>query len=327
VRRLNLLSVALVFWAVPFAGDAQEAVKVWRVGLMSPYSAEHASGWRAGLLQGLRELDYVEGRNLLIEERHAGGQLERVPELASELVRLKVDVIVSHGNTAAILAAMKGSSTIPIVMVANPDPVGLGLVSSLARPGGNVTGLSDLHSELGAKRLELLKAMVPSVSRVGVLWNSKVAAHNRQLKDTQAAAPGLRLAVVPLEIRGPDDIDGVFTMIRRERLDALNVLGGAVTIHGRRVADLAIKNRLPTITTTRRSAADDGFLMSYGADFPDLYRRAATYVDKILKGVRPADLAIEQPARFELVINMKTVKRLGITVPHSLRLRADHVVE
>jgi putative tryptophan/tyrosine transport system substrate-binding protein len=292
---------------------------------LSPYSAEHDRSWRAGLQQGLRELGYVEGRNIVIELRHAGGRLERLPELASELVVLKVDVLIAHGNTAA--QAGKASSTLPIVMVANPDPVGLGLVASLPRPGGNVTGLSDLHTELGAKRLELLKEMVPSASRVAVFWNRSAAAHPQQLRDAQAAAPALRLTVVPVEIRGPDDIDGAFATIRNERVQALNILGGAVTVHGRRVAALAVKNGIPTITTTRRSAAEDGFLMSYGADFPDLYRRAAAYVDKILRGARPGDLAIEQPAKFELVINMGTANRLGLTVPQPLLLRADHVID
>ena len=308
----------------PVTADGQQAEKVWRIGFMSPYSAEYDKSNLAGLKQGLRDLGYVEGQNIVLEQRYADGQLARLPELASELIRLKVDVLVAHGST--VVHAGKASNTIPIVMIANPDPVGLGLVASLARPGGNVTGLSDLHTELGVKRLELLKEMVPSVSRVAVLWNAGVAAHPRQLQDAQAAASTLRLVVVPVEIRRPDDIDAAFTKIKGERLQAISVLGGAATIHVRRVAQLAVKNGIPMITTTRRGA-ESGSLMSYGADFPDLYRRAATYIDKILKGAKPADLPIEQPTKFELVINLKTAKALGLTIPQTLLLRADHVIE
>jgi putative ABC transport system substrate-binding protein len=318
-----VVALVLVFLPLPLTAGAQPTGKTWRVGFLSPYSAEHDKSWRAGLQQGLREHGYVEGRNTVIELRHAGGRLERLPELASELVGLKVDVLIAHGNAA--VDAAKASRTLPVVMVANPDPVSLGIAKSLARPGGNVTGLSDLHTELGAKRLELLKEMIPSASRVAIFWNRKAAAHPRQLQDAQAAAPALRLTVVPVEIQGPNEIDGAFATLRNERVQALNVLGGAVTVHGRRVADLAVMNRIPTITTTRRSALEDGFLMSYGADFPELYRRAAAYVDKILNGARPGDLAIEQPTKFELVINMKTANRLGLTVPQALLLRADHV--
>ena len=324
MRLIGLVILTASLAIGPLAADGQQAEKVWRIGFMSPYSAEYDKTRIAGLKQGLRDLGYVEGQNIVIEQRHADGDLARLPDLAWELIRLKVDVLVAHGNTG--IHAGKASSTIPIVLIANPDPVGLGLVASLARPGGNVTGLSDLHTELGAKRLELLKEMVPSLSRVAVLWNAGIASHPRQLQDAQAAASALRLGVVPVEIRRPDDIDAAFTKIKKERLQAINVLGGAATIHVRRVADLAIKNGIPMITTTMRGT-ESGSLMSYGADFPDLYRRAATFVDKILKGAKPADLPVEQPTKFELVINMKTAQALGLTIPQTLLLRADHVIE
>jgi putative ABC transport system substrate-binding protein len=299
-----VLAVGLVIALL--AAEGQEAGKIWRIGFLSPYSTEFDKSWRAALQQGLRDLGYVEGKNFVIEQRHAEGRFERFPELAAELVRLKLDVFLAH-SVAAVNAAKKASSTVPIVMAVVADPLGTGLVASLARPGGQVTGLSDLHSEINAKRLELLKGMVPSLSRVAVLWNPANSVHAAQWKDLQTAAPALQLTVVPVEVKGPEDVDRVFTTIRKERAEALNLLGGAATIHLRRVADLAVKNRIPTISTTR-SSAEEGLLMSYGADFKDLYRRAAIFVDKILKGAKPADLPVEQPTKFELVINLKTAK-------------------
>ena len=329
-RRTFLAGTGAVLLAAPLAAEAQEAGKTWRIGFLSPYSADYVRSWRVALQHGLRDLGYVEGRNLVLEERHVEGRLERYPELAAELVRLRTDVFVLHGASPEMVRAAEQASrnAIPIIFVANPDPVGLGLVTSLARPGGRLTGLSDFHSDLVAKRLELLKETVPSISRVAVLYNTAAVSLNA-LKDTQAAASRLRLTVIPVEIRRgpePNDIDGVFTKIRSERADALNVLFGATNVHVSRAADLAIKNRIPTIATGRRST-ESGFLMSYGANFPDLYRRAAVYVDKIFKGAKPADLPVEQPTKFELVINLKTAKALGLTIPPSLLQRADEVIQ
>ena len=317
--------LALSLALTPLAAEAQERGKTWRIGFLSPYSADFDKTWRAAFKLGLRNLGHVEGRNIVIHERHAQGRLERFPELAAELVRLKLDVFVVHG-APAVRAAEQATSAIPIVFAVSADPIGDRIVASLARPGGNVTGLADLHTEINAKRLELLKEVVPSLSRVAVLLNPGYPVHRPQWTDLQAAAPPLRLTVVSVEMKGQEDVDRAFSTIRRERAEALSLLGGAATIHTRRVADLAIKNRIPTISTTR-SSAEEGILMSYGADFSDLYRRAAAYVDKILKGAKPTDLPVEQATKFELVINRKTAKALGMTIPQSILGRADHVVE
>jgi len=311
MRVIGLAVVLAVSLLAPLAVEGQEVGKTSRIGFLSPYSPYFDATWRAAFRGGLRDLGYLEGNNI-IEERHAGGRFERLPTLALELVRFKIDVFLAHG-VSSVEAARKASSTIPIVFAANPDPVGLRTVASLARPGGQVTGrLSDLHSGLNAKRLELLQEIAPSASRVAVLMDPNVPVHAPQWKDLQRAAPALRLTVVPVEVRGPEDIDRAVSAIRAKGVQALNVLGGATTSQ-KRVADLARESRIPTISTTR-TAAEVGFLMTYGADFPDLYRRAATYVDKILKGAKPADLPVEQPTKFELVINLKTAKALGLKI-------------
>ena len=237
---------------------------------------------------------------------------------------MPLDVLVAHGDSA--VHAKRATSTIPIVTVANADPVGAGLAASLARPGGNLTGLSDQHGDLTTRRIALLRDALTSASRIGVLYAPDAPMHPPQWRDIQAAAPALRITVVGLEARGPDDFSRVFATIKRERLDALNVLGGAAGAHRRRLAALAIEQRVPTISTTKESA-EDGFLMSYGANFADLYRRAATFVDRIIKGARPAELPIEQPTRFELVVNLKTAKAISVTIPPSVLLQADHVIE
>jgi len=329
MRRSGLAVVLAVTLFAPVAAKEQEAAKVWRLGFLSPYSADYDATWRAAFRNGLRDLGYVENKNIVIEERHFGGRHNAVPALVEELVRLKVDVFVVHpGLPSQIDAVRKASRPIPIVFVANPDPVGLGVVTSLARPGGQVTGVADQHGDLVGKRLELLKEVVPAISRIAVLYNSTDVSL-RGLKDTQAAATVLGLTVVPVEIRtgpGPADIDRAFTTIRRERAEALNVLFGAAGVHPRHVADLAVKSRLLTIGTGR-IFTESGYLMSYGANFPDLYRRAATYIDKILKGAKPGDLPVEQPTTFELVINLKTAKALGLTIPQSILVRADEVIQ
>jgi putative ABC transport system substrate-binding protein len=313
--------------------------------LTAPLAAQAAKNARIGYLainlaanphlheafrQGLRDLSYVEGRNVVIEYRDAEGKVERLPALAAELVALKVDVIVVGGSTVAALAAKQATRTLPIVFASAGDPVGSGLVTSLARPGGNVTGLSNLTSELVGKRLELVTQAVPGVSQVAVLrlpgaLGERTAKDMLTGADVAARALGVRLQFV--EARGPDDFDRAFSDMTRARAGALTVLPSNMFLREhRRLVDLAAKNRLPAVYFSR-DFVDAGGLMSYGANGPDLYRRAATSVDKILKGAKPADLPVEQPTKFELMINLKTAKALGLTIPPSLLGRADQVIE
>jgi len=321
-RRRVLLALAAM--GIPFSAGAQQAATVWRLGFLSPYSEAQDRSRYESFLKGLRDVGYVEGRNIAVEKRHADGRFEQLEGLAIELVRQRIYIILAHGDAGVY--AKKATGAIPIVVVANPDPVGLRLAASLARPGGNVTGLSDLHGDLASKRLQLIKDLIPEVARVAVLFNPDLASHARQLADLQSASTALRVKIIPLESRGPGDFQKVFEAIRAERAQALNILGGAAGVHRKQIAELAVRNRVSTISTTRE-AAEEGVLMSYGADFEDLYRRAATYVDKILKGAKPADLAIEQPTKFELIVNARTAKALGITIPGSLLLRTDKVIE
>ena len=324
--RRDFVRAALMAVLFPCAANAQQSKKIARIGFLSSRSVEVERSWLAAFQQGLGALGYWEAKNIVIEQRYAEARYERIPELLAELIRLKVDVLVALGDPA-VHAAKKASSTIPIVMVTSPDPVGTGLVASLARPGGSVTGLSDFHADLMPKRLEFLKEIVPSVSRVAVLWNPASPSHPRQLKDLQAAAPAYRVTLLPLGINGPDEIEHAFAAIGKERPGGLLVIGDPVLVtHRKRIAELALKNRLPAIATLLQFA-EAGFLITYGANFADLYRRAATYVDKILKGAKPADLPVERPVKFDLVINLKTAKALGVTVPRSLLLRADQVIE
>ena len=278
--------------------------------------------------QGLRDLGYIEGGNVVIESRDAEGKLERLPALAAELVALKVDVIVAP-STPAALAAKQATRTLPIVFAAVADPVARGLVTSLARPGGNVTGSSNLAPELVGKRLEQLKQAVPGVNRVAVLWQPGIAGRTEKdmvnAAEVAAQALGVRLQFV--EARGPADFDRAFSEMTGARAGALTLLGsGMFFIERRRLVDLAATNRLPAVYGLREYV-DAGGLMSYGPNSADLYRRAATYVDRLLKGAKPGDLPIEQPTRFELVINLKTAKALGLTIPTSLLARADQVIE
>ena len=328
-RRRFLNAAVLALAPLGAAADAQEhkAGKIWRIGYLSVVSVETDRSWVLAFRDGLRELGYREGENVIVEQRHAAQQLDKLPGLAADLVRLQVDVVVANG-TPAILAAKNAKSGLPIVITVNADPVGAGLVISLARPGGNITGNTDGHADLGPKRLELLKAAVPSVSRVAVLWNPATPQAARQLENIQAAAPGLGVTLLPFEVGGPSDIDRVFARIGRERAGALFVIPDQSWSQGqeRRIGELAMKSRLPGSGTTRQFALS-GILMSYGANFHDLWRRAASYVDKILKGTKPADLPVEHPTKFELVINLKTAKALGLTIPPSLLARADQVIE
>ncbi len=324
LRTIGLIStLGFGLLALPLPAEAQKAKKIPRIGYLSRYSAEQEKRQLAAFKQGLRELGYAEGKNIFIEQRDAEGKRRRLPALAAELVRLKVDIIVTGGG--GVGAAKNATSTIPIVMTFSADPVRRGYVASLAHPGGNITGLSDFHADLVSKRLELLKAVIPSASRVGVLFNPARDSSRRMLKEVQAAAQVSGVTVIPLEIKGPDDIDRAFATIRKERLGSL-FQSVALGRHQKRIIDLSAKSRLPAIYTQDRWVAAGG-LMSYGSSWPDLFRRAATYVDKILKGAKPADLPVEQPTKFELVINLKTAKQMGVTIPPEVLFRADKVIK
>jgi putative ABC transport system substrate-binding protein len=313
----------------PVAAEAQQAAKIARIGLLAnnPAASPHLT---EAFLQGLRDLGYVEGRNVVIEYRNAEGKFERFPALAAELVALKVDVIVASGTPAA-LAAKQATRTLPIVFAAAGDPVTDGLVTSLARPGGNVTGLSMLITpELVGKRLEQLKQAVPGVTRVAVLWQPGAFPERTEtdiLKGADVAAQALGVRLQFVEARGAADFDRAFSEMTRARAGALAVLPSAMLFTDRRrLVDLAAKNRLPAGYSSREFV-DAGGLMSYGANLADVFRRAAVYVDKILKGAKPGDLPVEQPTKFELVINLKAAKALGLTIPQSVLGRADQVVE
>jgi putative ABC transport system substrate-binding protein len=326
-RRTFLGAIPLAVVTAPLAAEAQQAAKIARIGYLAPALA--AGPVLEAFRQGLRDLGYVEGRNLVIEYRAAEGKFERLPALAAELVALKVDVIVAPPTVAA-LAAQQATKTLPIVFIGVADPVASGLVTSLARPGGNVTGSSNLTPELVGKCLEQLTQAVPGVSRVAVLWQPGALGERTEkdmLKEADVAARALGVRLQFVEARGPADIDRAFSDMTRARASALTVLTSAMFINERRrLADLAANNRLPAVYTWREFV-DAGGLMSYGPNLADLFRRAATYVDKILKGTKPGDLPVEQPTKFELVINLKTAKALGLTIPQSLLGRADQVIQ
>src|SRR5262245_60641722 len=325
-RRACLGAVTSGIVGVPLVAEAQPPTKLPRIGFLGTPSAEYIKGPVAAFEQALRELGYVGGKSIVIEYRYADGRSERLPNLATEMVRLRVDILVVAGAPAA-LAAKNATSVIPIVIGNAADPVGTGLVASLARPGGNITGLSDFNLGVVTKRLELLKQVVPTASRVAVLLNPANPTNLPQLKEIQTVAPALGVTLLALEAKGSDDIAPAFAVMKRERPGALLVMGDPMLgTHQRLIAELALKSRLPTIWAVREDA-DAGGLMSYGTNFEDLYRRAAGYVDKILKGARPADLPVEQPTKFELVINLTTAKALGLKIPPSVLSRADHVVE
>ncbi len=327
-RRVFLAGTGAVLLAAPLAAEAQQAANIARIGYLGGNWAANPHLPEA-FRQGLRDLGYVEGRNVVIEYRDAEGKIERLPALAAELVALKVDVIVAP-NTPAALAAKQATRTLPIVFAGVADPVTSGLVESLARPGGNVTGLSILAPELVGKCLELLKQAVPGVTQVAVLWQPGGLGERTekdQLKEADLAARALGVRVQFAEARGPADIDRAFSDMTRARAGALTVLTSSMFFsERRRLVDLAAKNRLPTVYPWREGA-DAGGLMAYGPNIADLFRRAASHVDKILKGAKPGDLPVEQPTKFELVINLKTAKALGLTIPQSLLLRADQAIE
>jgi len=325
-RRTFLAGTGTVFLTAPLAAEAQQA-GTRRIGLLETSSPSPARVplWET-LRQRLRELGYLEGQNIAFESRFGEGKPDRLSGLAAELVGLKVDVIVTSG-TPASLAAKQATRTIPIVMAQLADPVGAGLVASLARPGGNVTGLTTQDADLGGKRLELLLEVVPKVSRLALLIDETNPGTVLIVKGTQAAARSVGVQLQSLGVRDPGELDRAFSAMKEARADALIVESSSMLFTSRtRLADLALKNRLPTVFA-QREYAEAGGLMAYAADFSDLFRRAATFVDKILKGAKPADLPIEQPTKFDFVINLKTANALGLTIPQSILLRSDKVVQ
>ncbi len=323
-------AIALVFITAGYPAAAQPADKVYRIGFLSAGSVEAFKPRMAAFRQGLRELGYSEGKNIVIEERYAAGRRKRLPDLAAELVGLDVDVMVTNGGTATRMAdraTRRVDRAIPVVFALAPDPIGGGLVASLARPGGNVTGLSLSHDILVAKRLELLKEVVPGASRVAVLMNSNLRGHVLRLEQLRPAESRLGLTILPVEFKEPGALERAFAALKQERPDALMHFGlSEIATYQRQIAAFALENRLPSIFTIARSV-ELGGLMSYAASLLDLYRRAATYVDKILKGAKPADMPVELPTRFYLTVNLKTAKALVITFPPSILLRATEVIE
>jgi putative ABC transport system substrate-binding protein len=326
-RRAFLHSFALGLLAATVSGEGQQpAGKIYRVGLLAGLDPAGATRFLGRFFERLRQLGYIEGKNLMIESRYAHGKFERFPGFAAELVRLNVDVIVASVDAAAV-AAREATRTIPVVTVAVGDPVALGLIASLARPGGNITGLTTLSVDLSAKQLELLKEAIPGVTRVAVLWDPGNPGMALQMRETQAAAKSLGLELQTLGARTPDEFDRAFVAIAKERPGALLVLADPLFFTVRtKILDLAAKNRLPAVHGFREFT-EAGGLMSYGVDLPDNYRRAATYVDRILKGTKPADLPVEQPTKFELVINMRTARALGLSIPPSVLVRADALIQ
>ncbi len=327
MNRFLALITALALLAAPLAAEVQQVAKIPRIGFLSPHSPSETGVSRLGAFrQGLRELGYVEGQTIAIESRWAEGKYDRLPGLATELVGLKVDVIVTYAPPA-IQAAKQATATIPIVMAGIVDPVATGFVASLARPGGNITGLSLMAPDLVGKQLEMLKGIVPKVSRIALLGNPTNTGNAPQVRYAQDAARALKVQLQPLEASSSSEIDSAFAAMTRERAGAVIVLVDAMFSDQRnRIADLAVKRRLPSVYGLPEHA-EAGGLMFYGGDDRDRFRRAAIYVDRILKGAKPADLPVEQPTRFELVINLKTAKALGLTIPPALLQRADQVIQ
>ncbi len=311
---------------MPLATRAQQAGKVHRIGFLGNSTPALETNLVGPFREGLREFGYIEGRNILIEYRWAEGKYERFPPLIGELIALKVDVIVTAGTPAA-LAVKRATAAIPLVMVAVGDPVGTGLVASLALPGGNATGLTSIAPDLEGKRLEMLNAIVPKLSQVAILWNPDNAFHLKAEKEARAAAQALRVHVYSVGVRTAEDLDRAFDTILRERPGAFIMLADRIFLHDRaRIVDFAARNRLPAVYAYRE-LVEAGGLMSFGPNYADMHRRAATYVDKILKGAKPSDLPVELPTKFEFVINLKSAKALGLAVPQTVLLLADEVIQ
>jgi putative tryptophan/tyrosine transport system substrate-binding protein len=328
MRKINVLTFGAMLFAFCVSAEAQQPTKVPRIGYLSgaSFSSSSMSARIEAFRQVLRQLGYVEGKNIFIEWRSAEENADRMQELAAELVRLQVDVIVTGGSTST-RSAKKATSTISIVMAQDDDPVGSGFVASLARPGGNITGLSTLSPELSGKRLELLKEIVPGLSRVAVIGNLTSPGSPQGLKEIELAAGALGVKLQHLDVQNPNAIETAFRAAGKGRADAVIELSGAVLISQRtRVAELAAKSRLPAIYH-RREFVEAGGLMSYATNIIDLERRAAIYVDKILKGAKPAELPVEQPKKFEFIINLQAAKQIGLTIPPNVLARADRVIK
>jgi putative ABC transport system substrate-binding protein len=326
IGRRGLIAALGAAAAWPLAVRAQHAGKLWRICYLSAVSRESSSRSYAALQQGMRDLGYVEGKDFVLEWRSVEGKYEQFSEIIAELVRLKVDVIVT-GVTAALPALQRATTTIPIVMAYSTDPVGNGLVASLAQPGGNITGLTGSSDDSSPKQLELLTMVVPNASHIGLLGNPDTETFSSVLKRVQDAAQKVGLFIVPIEARNPEEIENAFAAFAKERMSAVMVASDAIFFGQRqRIAELALNNRLPTMFSLREYA-EAGGLMSYGENIADFFRRSAFYVDKIFKGARPGDLPIEQPTRFNLVINRKTVDLLGVTIPPQLYIFADEIIE
>jgi len=321
-----LATLALTLLAAPLAAGAQQPPKIPRIGYLEALSPSAGAPLLEAFRRGLRELGYVEGQNISIDYRWAEGRFDRFPALAAELIQLRVDVIVTSSN-AGVTALQQATRTIPIVVAAMADPVASGFIASLARPGGNITGFSALSEELGGKRVELLREAAPKVSRVAVLAVSQGSAHRTQWREIQVAAQALKVTPQRIEVAGPDEIEQAFVSLINGRAQGLIVLPHAVTLDCRtQIVGLEAKNRLPGMYPFSLFV-EAGGLMSYAPNRSDLHRRAATYVDKILKGAKPADLPVQQPTRFELVLNMKTARALGIKFPQTILIRAEHIIE
>jgi putative ABC transport system substrate-binding protein len=326
IKQILICLLLTVVLATVSSAEAQQPKKIPTIGFLSIGSASSVTSRYEAFRQGLRELGYVDGQNILIDWRFAEGKRDELPALASDLVRLKVDVIVTAGTTATI-PAKRATTTIPIVMAYSADPVGTGLVTSLSRPGGNVTGLTEISPDLAGKRLELIREAVPRATRVAVVWDGSRPANIDVLKEIEAAARGYGVRIQSLDVRSANDFEGAFRAATQERASALIIPSGSLlNLHAPQVVSLALRSRLPSIWETK-NYVDIGGLMSYGPSLDDLYRRAATYVDKILKGTKPADLPVEQPIKFELVINLKTAKQIGLTIPPNVLVRADKVIK
>jgi putative ABC transport system substrate-binding protein len=327
IRNLKFAIVmGAMLFALSYSASAQQSTKITRIGYLSGGFPSAGAPRREAFKEGLRELGYVEGKNILIEYRYAEGKFDRLSVLAAELVRLKVDVVVTAGGGGATLAAKEATKTIPIVMAGDVDPVAQGSVTSLARPGGNVTGLSTLTPEISGKRLELLKEIVPKLSRVAVLGTSTSPTTARLLQEVEPVAGAFGVKLQFLDIRSAKDIETAFRAATKGRAEGILVLTGPViNVQRKQIADLAAKSRLPAIYPFPEYV-NAGGLMSYSASIADLYRRAATFVDKILKGAKPADLPVEQPQKFEFIVNLKAAKQIGLTIPPNVLARADSVI-
>jgi putative ABC transport system substrate-binding protein len=327
-RKLGSFALSVMLFAFDFPAEAQQPKKVSRIGYLSNFDAASDSFRAEGIRLALRELGYIEGQNIAFEYRYGEGRRDRAPELAAELVRLKVDIIVVSGGDPPMRAAKNATKTIPIVMSGGgADPVEAGYVESLARPGGNVTGVTNLTRELGGKRLELLKEAVPKLSRVAVLYDAALTQSLHEVKQVlPAAARALGLTIQRWEVRAADGFEGVFATLNKDRADGLYVPGSALMRANRkRIADFALKSRLPSMYNNKEYV-EAGGLISYTADDTDSYRRVAYYVDRILKGAKPADLPVEQPTKFEFVINLKTAKQIGLTIPPDPLARATKII-